>query len=243
MAHLSLYRSQRSAVKDGWRKSDWALGFCPFWIDTPVDTRAQLRRERERLIKPLVQELGGTLPGNASSLGVILRAILLEEPMFGPWIRVEGGLSPRSPELLLHLRNRLSWLEGVFLRKMAEVCGVRTAIVESWVGGIKGHDGGDLLGHSDGHVERVGTTQREADDGEFTATVRKMCRLVLAQDLHRSRDVAAHPLLMLIQRLDQLFRFLDGGGRLTVVEVGGKRYEARLCELVADLLEWLRQSP
>src|SRR6266699_6436798 len=119
-------------------------------------------RCRERLIKPLVQELDGTLPGNASSLGVILRAILLEEPMFGPWIRVEGGLPPRSPELLLHLRNRLSWLEGVILRKMAEVCGVRTAIVEAGVGGIKGHDGADLLGQVDGHVERVGTTQREA---------------------------------------------------------------------------------
>src|SRR6266516_3146345 len=62
--------------------------------------------QRERLIKPLVKELNGPLPGNASSLGVILRAILLEEPMFGPRIRIEGDLPPRSLERLLHLRDR-----------------------------------------------------------------------------------------------------------------------------------------
>jgi hypothetical protein len=114
------------------RMTEIRLGvrFCPFWMNTPVDTRAQLRRERERLLKLLMQELGGTLPGNTSSLGVILRAILLEEPMFGPWIRIEGGLPPRCLELLLHLGDRLSWLEGVILRKVAEVCGVRTAKVE-----------------------------------------------------------------------------------------------------------------
>src|SRR6266699_318247 len=140
---------------------------------------AQLRQERKRLLKPLVQELDGPLPGKTSSLCVILRAILLEEPMFGPWIRVKGGLPPRSPELLLHLRNRLSWLEGVFLRKMAEVCGVRTAIVESWVGGIKGHDCGDLLGQGNGRVERVGATQRESNDGELALTVLQVGRSVL----------------------------------------------------------------
>src|SRR5712692_5604759 len=92
-----------------------------------------------------MQELNGTLPGNASSLGVILRAILLEEPMFGPRIRIEGGRPPRRLERLLHLRDRLSRLEGVILREVAEVCGLRAAIVRSAVGGIKGNDCGDLL--------------------------------------------------------------------------------------------------
>src|SRR6266699_4632743 len=67
----------------------------------------------QRLIKPLVQELDGTLPGNVSSLSVILRAILLEEPMFGPWIRIDGDRPPCSLELLLHLGDRPSRLEGV----------------------------------------------------------------------------------------------------------------------------------
>src|SRR5438876_10172942 len=126
-----------------------------------------------------VQELGGTLPGNASSLGVILRAILLEEPMFGPWIHVEGDLPPRSLELLLHLRDRLDRLEGVILRKVAEVCGIRTAIVEAGVGGIKGNDSADLLGHSDGRVECVSASQRESNDGELAVTVLQVGRSVL----------------------------------------------------------------
>src|SRR5712692_22179 len=132
---------------------------------------AALRRERERLLKPLVQELDGPLPGNVSSLSVILRAILLEEPMFGPWIRIDGDWSPRSLELLLHLCDRFSRLEGVLLREVAEVGGLRAAVVQSGVGGIKGHDGGDLLGQGDGQVERVGASQREADEGELAATV------------------------------------------------------------------------
>src|SRR5438132_14299366 len=103
-------------------------------------------RCRERLIKPLVQDLDGTLPGNVSSLSVILMAILLEEPMFGPWIRIDGDWSPRSLERLPHLRGRLSRLEGVVLREVAEVCGRSSAIVQSGVGVIKGHDCGDLLG-------------------------------------------------------------------------------------------------
>src|SRR5947209_3480298 len=41
------------------------------------------------LIKPLMQELNGPLPGKASSLGVILRAILLEEPMMRSGIQKE----------------------------------------------------------------------------------------------------------------------------------------------------------
>ena len=76
--------------------------------------------------------------------------------MFGPWIGIEGELPPRSLQLLLHLGDRLSWLEGVILREVAQVCGIRTAIVESGVGGIKGHDGGDLLGQGNGRVECVG---------------------------------------------------------------------------------------
>src|SRR5712692_10603408 len=98
-----------------------------------------------RLLKPLMQELDGPLPGKASSLGVILRAILLEEPMCGPWIRMDSDLPPRSLERLLHLCDRLSRLEGVILREVAEVCGLRAAIVRSAVGGIKGNDCGDLL--------------------------------------------------------------------------------------------------
>src|SRR5205085_4299348 len=93
--------------------------------------------QRERLIKPLMQERNGPLPSKASSLGVILRAILLEEPMFGPWIRIDSDLPPRSLERLLHLRDRLSRLEGVILREVAEVCGLRAAIIQSGVGGIK----------------------------------------------------------------------------------------------------------
>src|SRR5260370_25601103 len=166
--------------------------FLSIWIDTPADSRAPRSAQRKRLIKPLVQELGGTLPGNASSLGVILRAILLEEPMLGPWIRVEAELPPRSLELLLHLGDRLSRFEGVILREVAEVCGVGTAIVESWVRSIKGHDCGDLPGQGNGRVERVGATQRESDDGEFTATVLQLGRTVLAQDLHRCCDTTAY---------------------------------------------------
>src|SRR5438128_12642086 len=116
-------------------------------------------RCRERLIKPLVQELDGTLPGNMSSLDVILRAILLEEPMFGPWIRIDGDRPPRSLERLLHLCDRLSRLEGIILREVAEVGGLRAAIVRAGVSGIKGHDCGNLLGPGDGHVERVGASQ------------------------------------------------------------------------------------
>src|SRR3989440_10745382 len=115
-------------------------------MDNGSGMGAALRRERERLIKPFVQERNSSLPGNTSSLGVILRAILLEEPMFGPRIRVDGDRPSRSLERLLHLRDRLSRLEGVILREVAEVCGLRAAIIQSGVGGIKGHDCGDLLG-------------------------------------------------------------------------------------------------
>src|SRR5205085_6419140 len=119
------------------------------------------------------------LPGKASSLGVILRAILLEKPMFGPRIRMDSDWPPRSLERLLHLRDRLSRLEGVILREVAEVCGRSSAIVQSGVGGIKGHDCGYLLGQGNGHVERVGTSQREADEGELAATVHQLGRNVL----------------------------------------------------------------
>src|SRR5947207_13720915 len=141
-----------------------------------------------------MQERNGPLPGKASSLGVILRAILLEEPVFGSWICIAGYRPPRGLELLLHLRDRLSRLEGVILREVAEVGGFRTAIVQSGVGGIKGHDCGNLLGQGYGPIERVSTSQREANEGELAAAARQMCRSVLAQDLHCSRDIAAHPL-------------------------------------------------
>src|SRR5438270_7299026 len=70
-----------------------------------------------------------------------------------------------------------------------------------------------------------------------------MCRSVLAQNLHRSRDVAAPPLHIPIQRRAQRLRFLDCRGRLAAVEVGGERHEARFREPVTDLPKWLRQSP
>src|SRR2546421_5938046 len=212
-------------------------------MDNGSGMGAALRRERERLIKPFVQERNGPLPGNTSSLGVILRAILLEEPMFGPRIRIDGDRPPRSLERLLHLCDRLSRLEGVLLREVAEVGGRSSAKVQSGVGGIKGHDDGDLLGQGDGHVERVGASQREAGEGELAATVRQMGRSVLAQDPHRLRDVAAHPLHITIQRLAQRLRFLDRRGRLATVEVGGERHEARFREPVADLPKRLCQSP
>src|SRR5947208_4725381 len=98
-------------------------------VDNGSGMGAAIRRERDRLIKPLVQERNGPLPGKASSLGVILRAILLEEPMFGPRIRIEGGLLPRSLERLLHLCDRLNRLERVILREVAEVGGQSSAIV------------------------------------------------------------------------------------------------------------------
>src|SRR5438270_1285181 len=199
--------------------------------------------QRERLIKPLMQERNGTLPGKASSLGVILRAILLEEPMFSSRIRIKGGRPPRSLERLLHLCDRLSRLEKVMLREVAEVGGRSSAIVRFGPGGIKGHDCGNLFGQIDGHVERVVASQREADESEFAATVRLMCRSVLAQELHCPRDVAAPPLHIPIQRRAQRLRFLDRRGRLAVVEVGGERHEARFREPVADAPKWLRQSP
>src|SRR5258708_852248 len=149
--------------------------------------------ELQRLLKPLVQERNGPLPGKASSLGVILGAILLEEPMFGPWIRIDGDWPSLSLQLLLHLCNRLSRLERVILREVEEVCGRSSAIVQSGVGAIKDHDGGDLLGHSDGHVERVGVSQREANEGELTAPSRQMRRIGLVHDPHSRRAVAAPP--------------------------------------------------
>src|SRR5258708_4586311 len=163
--------------------------------------------------------------------------------MFGPWIRIDGDWPARSLERLLHLCDRLRLYEGVILREVAEVGGRSSAIVQSGVGVVKGHDGGDLLGQGDGHVQRVGASQREADEGELAATARQMYRSVLAQDLHCPRDVAAPPLHILIQRLPQRLRFLDGGGRLAVVEVGGERHEARFREPVADVPKRLRQSP
>src|SRR5260370_8623301 len=102
-----------------------------------------------------MQELNGPLPGNASSLGVILRAILLEEPMFGPWIRMDSDLPPRSLERLLHLRDRLRRLEGFMLREGAAVCGPTSAIVQSRGGALKAHDCGDTPGHDAGHVQRA----------------------------------------------------------------------------------------
>src|SRR3989440_12020338 len=119
-----------------------------------------------------MQERNGPLPGKANRLGVKLRAILLEEPMFSFRIRIEGGRPPCSLERLLHLRDRLSRLERVILREVAEVGGQSSAIVRFGPGGIKGHDSGDLFGQIDGHVERVVASQREADEGEFAATVR-----------------------------------------------------------------------
>jgi len=71
------------------RKSLSKLSLSQKIVDNGSGIGAPLRRERERLLKPLMQELNGTLPGNASSLGVILRAILLEEPMVRSWINKE----------------------------------------------------------------------------------------------------------------------------------------------------------
>src|SRR5258708_17749183 len=104
--------------------------------------------------------------------------------MFGTWIRIGSDWSPRSLERLLHLRDRLRRLEGGILREVAEVCGRSSAIVQSRVGVIKGHDSGDLLGQGDGHVERVGASQRAAAQGELAATARQISRNVLAPDLH-----------------------------------------------------------
>src|SRR5256884_8533384 len=70
-----------------------------------------------------------------------------------------------------------------------------------------------------------------------------MCRSLLAQDLHRSRDVAAPPLHIPIQRRAQRLRFLDRRSRLAAVEVGGERHKARFRESIADLPKRLRQSP
>src|SRR5689334_3649080 len=100
--------------------------------------------------------------------------------MFGPWICIEGDRPPRSLERLLHLRDRLRRYEGVILSEVAEVCGLRAAKVQSGVGIIKGHDCSDLLGQGDGHVERVGASQREADEGELAATSCQVGRSVLA---------------------------------------------------------------
>src|SRR5258708_20769036 len=100
--------------------------------------------QRKRLIEPLVQERNGTLPGKASSLGVILRAIVLKEPMFGPWIRIDSDRPSRSLELLFHLCNRLRRLEGAILRNVAEGGGRTSAVGPSGVRGLKDHEGGGL---------------------------------------------------------------------------------------------------
>src|SRR5215471_652129 len=97
--------------------------------------RARIRQgrsapaQREHLHKPLMQELDGPLPGQASRLGVILRTILLEKPMFGSRIRIDGDRPARSLELLLYLCDRLRRYEGVILREVEEVCGLRAAKV------------------------------------------------------------------------------------------------------------------
>src|SRR5215470_8085456 len=196
-----------------------------------------------RLIMSLVQELDGALPGQASGPGVILRAILLEEPVLSPWIGIEGGLLARGLERLLHLRDRLRRLEGIILREMAEIGGLCAAIVRSGIGGIKDHDGSDLFSQIDRRVQRVGPSQREADEGELAVTPRLVCCIPLAQELYRPRDVTAHPLLLLIQRRGQRFRFLDRRGCLALIEVGSERHETRLRESVTDLSKWLRQPP
>src|SRR5258707_15782846 len=93
--------------------------------------------QRKRLIEPLVQERNGTLPGKASSLGVILRAIVLEEPMFAPWRRIDSDRPSCILERLFHLGNPLSRLEAAILREVAEVCSLRAAIVQSGVRATK----------------------------------------------------------------------------------------------------------
>lgn len=98
----------------------------------------------------------------------------------------------------------------------------------------------------DGHLERVGASQRESDKAKRAATVcwaGSAVLSVLAQELQRARNVAAPPFYLLIQRRAQYFRFLDRRSRLATVEVGGERDEARLREPVADLAKRLRQSP
>src|SRR6266702_5759628 len=80
--------------------------------------------QRERLIKPLVQERNGPLPGKLSSLGVILGAILLEEPMARSWIRREGDLPPRGAESFLKLTDLLDWFFIVMLGKMTQNVGL-----------------------------------------------------------------------------------------------------------------------
>ena len=82
---------------------------------------------------------------------------VLEAPV--PTIAVVEGLCwGCGLEFLLHLRNRLRRLEGVIFREVEEVCGLGAVIVQSGIGAIKDHDGGDLLGQGDGHVERVGVS-------------------------------------------------------------------------------------
>src|SRR5689334_11801012 len=103
--------------------------------------------------------------------------------MMRSWIAINGDRPARSLELLLHLCDRLSRQELVILRKVTEISGLRAAIVQSWVGVIKGYDCGDLLGQCNRHVERVGTSQREADEGEFATSSCQMCRCMLAQNL------------------------------------------------------------
>src|SRR5690348_7296302 len=144
-----------------------------------------------------MQELDGTLPSQPSSLGVILGAILLEEPMAGPRIGIEGGLLPGGLERLLHLGDRLRRLERVLLRKVAEVGSRSFAIAQAGIGGIKADDGGDVIGQRKGRVKRIGATQREADEGDLAATASQVGRSVLAQDPSCCRDVAAPPLHML----------------------------------------------
>src|SRR5689334_7204140 len=118
-----------------------------------------------------MQELDGPLPGKASRFSIIFRAILLDKPMSGSWISIEDVLLASRLKLLLHCYNRLSRHKLVLLRKVAEICSRSFVIRQSGVGVVKCHNGGDLLSKGDGRIQRIGTAQRETNEGELVAIV------------------------------------------------------------------------
>ncbi len=163
--------------------------------------------------------------------------------MRSSWIGIETDLFARRLKLLLQFYNRLRRLEGVVLGKVAEVGGLCGAIVQTSIGGIKDDDGGDLLGQRDGCIKRVGAAQRETDHTDRAAAIRRGGSAVFAQVSQRAANVAAHPLLLLVQRSGQRLRLLDRRGRFAMVEVGGECNVPRRREPVACLAKRLRQSP
>src|SRR5579883_923969 len=75
--------------------------------------------ERECLKQPLVKKLDSPFPGQASGPGVILRTILLEEPVARSWIGKKRDAPAGGAQDLPEPADLLARLKIVMLGKMA----------------------------------------------------------------------------------------------------------------------------